>query len=93
MTLVSITLLYSGALSNQSLSTPMIMHFPVSLQTAAEPRPTGPATGMMMSAPSCIRDSANLRPSSVESKLPVNSPSSLAVSQPSSLTLALFCWL
>src|SRR5574342_534865 len=92
-TLVRTTPLYSLAETVQSVSTPTILQEPVSLQYAADPRPTGPATGMTMSAPSCTKDSAKERPSSSDSKLPVKEPSLAAVLQPSTSTLVPISWL
>ena len=48
------TPLCSGSVTYWSTSTPMILSLsvPSSVASAAEPWPTGPATGMTMSAPS-----------------------------------------
>ncbi len=82
------TALWSGSVWNWSVSTPMIFSLstPSSAASAAEPWPTLPATGMTTSAPSSLRFLANALPSSSESKLPVNRPSFLAGSQPSTFT-------
>ena len=62
---VSQTSANSGAETNWSVSTPIIISSR-SLAAAALPRPTGPATGMMTSQPSSNKFSAKRRPSSVE---------------------------
>ncbi len=88
---------YSGAEIAWSTSTPMnITLLPLlfaSWTAAIEPRPTGPATAMMMSAPSWMKPSACWRPLAVSLKSPVNEPCFFTGSQPRSLTFVPFCLL
>jgi len=58
--------------------------------SAAEPSPTGPATGSTMSAPSSKRFCAKVRPSSRDSKLLVNRPARDSGFQPRTRTFLPF---
>jgi len=67
------------------VSTQMIFT-PASSAAAAAPRPTGPATGMMMSAPWAMNCSVSRWPLSWFSKSPVKAPFWAALSQPRTST-------
>ncbi|CPU64766.1 Uncharacterised protein [Mycobacteroides abscessus] len=68
-----------------SESTQMIFAPPLSAAAAA-PRPTGPATGMMMSAPWSMKPCVTFWPFAWLSKSPVNVPVCASLSQPRTLT-------
>ncbi|SIN05638.1 Uncharacterised protein [Mycobacteroides abscessus subsp. abscessus] len=65
--------------------------YPVTASTA--PLPTGPATGITMSAPSLRKFCAVVLPLPVSSKSPVKLPVCFWASQPSSFTSVWWTWL
>ena len=78
---------YSAAETQPSVSTQM-PQASASLAAWRPPRPAGPATGKMMSAPCWIICSATVWPLDLSSKSSVNEPS--LPSQPRTLTSAPF---
>ena len=85
MTEVRSTSQYSAAETQPSVST-QIAWTPLSLAACRPPRPAGPATGKMMSAPCWIMPSATDWPLDLSSKVLRNEPS--LPFQPRSLTSA-----